>query len=413
MKRSELAGKKILIVGRGLEGTAAFEYITQRIPRVSVTIVDQKDGNDYLSHQNDFDIAIKSPGVPKTLLTIPYTTGTNMFFANTQGVIIGVTGTKGKSTTSSLIYAMLKAGELPVHLVGNIGNPMLHELMSETSSQEIYVCELSSYQLEDIGYAPHVSLFINFFPEHMNYHGGLDAYWKAKKRIVERSTHKDYFIYNEEYNELVALASQTKAIGIPIIPTLPFSPIHIPLIGKHNEDNIRAAITVARLYHIDDQICQRAVESFIPLPHRLENVGTYRGITFYDDAISTTPESTVCAIQSLSKTTTIFLGGLDRGYNFLPLVHAIKQSEIQYVVLFPDSGKRIEQTLMEHGLTSLNYYHTSSMSEAIKYAYTYTPRGTICLLSTASPSYSLWKNFEDKGDEFARYAKEFGIGHSI
>ncbi len=150
----------------------------------------------------------------------------------------------------------------------------------------------------------------------------------------------------------------------------------------------------------DDVIC-RAITTFKSLPHRLEKVGEYKEITFYDDAISTTPESTIAALKALPNTNTIFLGGEDRGYNFAALEQAILESRITNVVLFPTSGARIFTTRPKN----ITFLETSSMQEAVTFAYKQTKKGTICLLSTASPSYSVWKNFEEKGDEFKKWVR--------
>jgi UDP-N-acetylmuramoyl-L-alanine---L-glutamate ligase len=408
MKLVDLVNKKILIAGYGKEGKSTHEYLKQYVPSAHVDITDLKDGPSYLDKQDQYDLVIKSPGIQKKYIRVPYTTATNIFFANTKGMTIGITGTKGKSTTSSLIYAILKEAGLRAHLVGNIGNPMLHDLPYE-GSNDVYVCELSSYQLDDIRYSPHIAVIINVFPEHMNYHGSVEDYWRAKKRIVEYSGPEDFLVYNPRSNKLQTLASETKAKAVPYVDTLPFPDSDIPLLGEHNKENVRAAATVASLLAVPSECVHRAVQSFTPLPHRLECVGTYKGITFYDDAISTTPESTICAILSIPDISVMMLGGLDRGYDFKELIEVIRKSKIRNLVLFPDSGKRMEELLRENPGDSYTILRSSSMEEAVRFAYDHAPKGTVCLLSTASPSYSVWKNFEEKGDLFQRYVKELAI----
>lgn len=172
------------------------------------------------------------------------------------------------------------------------------------------------------------------------------------------------------------------------------------LLGQHNKDNIGAAVAVVKILNISPEIIKKAIKNFKGLPHRLEFIGEFKKIKFYDDAISTTPESTIMAIKSLSQIDTIFLGGTDRGYNFTQLEKTIKQYKIKNVVLFPESGNRILNSKK-----GFNILKTKSMKEAIEFAYKNTKRGSICLLSCASPSYSLWKNFEKKGDEFKKMIK--------
>lgn len=408
MKIAKFADKKVLIIGRGIEGKATLEFLRYHLPDIIINVVDQEDGEGYLDNQDNYDIAIKSPSVKKELITIPYTTATNIFFANTKGMVIGVTGTKGKSTTACLLFEILKAGGKQAHLVGNIGNPMLSELLKEKGQEDIYVCELSSYQLQDIQYSPHIAVFVSFFPEHMDHHGSVDAYWQAKKNIVFFSTKEDYFIFNPAFDLLRVLATQTIARSVPYVDSIPIDEKEVPLLGGHNRDNIRAAVTVAAILHISPNIMRETIGSFRSLPHRLEYVGTFKDISFYDDAISTTPESTICAIDALEHVNTIFLGGQDRGYVFDELVRIIDTSTITNIVLFPDSGSRIKEKLTELSQKPYMIFETKDMKDAVQFAFEKTAPGTICLLSTASPSYSVWKNFEEKGALFSQYAKEIG-----
>lgn len=403
MKLSELAGKKILIVGYGIEGKATHEYLQKRLPGAVIGIAETTDGPDYAAKQNEYDIAIKSPGVRRQLLAIPYTTATNIFFSEVKGKTVGVTGTKGKSTTSALIAHFLKAHGLPVKLVGNIGIPMLSVLDEGNDEQTIYVIELSSYQLMDIVYAPDVSVIINLYPEHMDYHGDVESYWQAKLRIIEQAQPDDVFIYNDDFPALVKAAKKAEMRTMSFASSLPFPAESIPLLGKHNVDNALAAVTVARYFGVSDAVMEQAITTFVGLPHRLEHVGTYNGIAFYDDAISTTPESTMYAIDAFENVGTIFLGGQDRGYNFEALVKKLEERQIQNIVLFPDSGEKIRSLIASSVTYRPTILATQSMEEAVVFAYEHTSHGAVCLLSCASPSYSLWKNFEEKGNEFKKF----------
>ncbi|MBI2056232.1 MAG: UDP-N-acetylmuramoyl-L-alanine--D-glutamate ligase [Candidatus Sungbacteria bacterium] len=404
----DLKNKNILILGYGVEGQSTMRFLKHVLSRqCTVDIADQKNGPDYLEKQKNYDLVIRSPGIPKSLVTRPSTTATNIFFANTKGITVGITGSKGKSTTASLLHAFLHAGGLPVRLVGNIGNPMLDALIERNTPEDIFVCELSSYQLDDIEYSPHISLILNFFPEHMDYHGGVRNYWDAKKRITAKAAGKDYFVYNPEYSKLTELARRTKARAVPFIAEMPFPEEDIPLIGVHNRGNIRAAATVALLFNISYSAMSDALKKFKPLPHRLESVGIFNGIAFYDDAISTTPESAIAAIRSLPNIGTIFLGGKDRGYDFSALAREIITAHIENIVLFPESGVKIKEALEKTKEKIPNILETLSMKEAVHFAYERTNQGAVCLLSSASPSYSLWKNFEEKGNDFQNCVRMF------
>lgn len=399
--------KKILILGYGKEGKSTEEFLKKNVPGQEIGIADISQGPDYLDKQIDYDLVIKTPGIQKEKITKPYTTATNIFFANKGNhKVIGITGSKGKSTTSSLIYHILRYAKKKVRLVGNIGVPALAELLHPIEDETVFVYELSSYQLDDIAYSPWISVVVSLFPEHMNYHGSESAYYNAKKNIISHATSNDYYVYNAEVPQLQAWADASSAQAIPF--ETDFEPSQISLLGEHNKANIRGAITVARLLHIPDALSEEAIQSFSPLPHRLECIGIFKDITFYDDAISTSPESTIAALDSLHPVSTLFLGGEDRGYSFTRLIEKIREKKISHLVLFPDTGKNILQELQKSGLPMPDVLETRSMEEAVTYAFTVTPKGTICLLSTASPSYSLWKNFEEKGNEFQLFVSRYG-----
>lgn len=412
MKVSDLAGKKIVLVGYGVEGRATEAFLKKHLPEVSVTILDAKQNKDYLEQLNQYDIAIKSPGIPGHLISIPYTTATNLFFGEVQGKVIGVTGTKGKSTTTSLIYHILKHAGLPVHLAGNIGVPMLEVLEQHTSSEDIFVVELSSYMLADIDASPDISVVVSLYPDHLDYHGTLQKYYEAKHRIIARATQDDIFVYNPAFSEVVDWAKSAHCQTRPYITTIPPQVKDIPLLGDHNRDNIRAAITVAYEFGISDQIIADAVASFQPLRHRLQKVGTFHEITFYDDAISTTPESTIQALHAIPNVGALMLGGLDRGYDFSVLVEELSMRSIPVLIFFPDSGGKILGMLKDAGKTADYILETSSMEEAVRFVYNHCASGSACLLSTASPSYSLWKNFEEKGDQFQHWVQYYATNHT-
>ncbi len=399
-----LGMKNVAVLGFGKEGEATKEYLNTNFPELRVDILDQKFNNDYLKNQVNYDILVKTPGIPKDKIKVPYTTATNMFFSEvkTQGnKIIGVTGSKGKSTTASLIYHMLKEAEKNVFLLGNIGTPMLLVLSQDIKSDAIFVVELSSYQLDDIKFSPNIAVLTNLFPEHMDYHQGIKNYYDAKKNIIKFQQNGDVFVYNAENKKTMGWLKDIKSKAIPFAKSIPLRDSEIPLMGEHNKDNIKAAISVVKEFGVGDETIKSAIKTFKSLPHRLEFVGEFKGIKFYDDAISTTPESKIMAIEAIKNVGTIFLGGQDRGYNFSQLEKTIKKYKIKNVVLFPNSGQRILKS--RKGFNILN---TKSMEEAVKFAFEFTKKGSICLLSCASPSYSLWKNFEEKGGQYKEFIKK-------
>ncbi|MBI5150974.1 MAG: UDP-N-acetylmuramoyl-L-alanine--D-glutamate ligase [Candidatus Pacebacteria bacterium] len=405
--------RRILLLGYGREGKATESFLQKYVPNVEVFHADQTDNKDYLKKQYEADLVIKTAGLPRRLVKVPYTTATNIFFANVRDLVpnnrtIGITGSKGKSTTTSLLFSVLKTAGLSVRLAGNIGIPLLSELLKPPKENTIFVIEMSSYMLEDLQYSPNISVFLNIFPEHLDYHGSMQAYLRAKSQIALHAKKDDVFVYDSDHNEIAKLADQTKAKSIPCIATLPFSLDNVALKGKHNEQNIRMVCTVARLFDVPVDVQKKAIEQFVPLPHRLQNIGVYNGMTFYDDAIATAPEPTIAAIETLRDVDTIFLGGTDRGLNFSSLVEAICASTIRNIVFFPETGAKIREILEKKCNRTFTILETTRMKDAVAFAYKHTEKGKICLLSCASPSYTLWKNFEEKGDEFEKEVRTYG-----
>ncbi len=394
--------KSVLIVGYGKEGKAAEEYLSAKYPNIKTSIADEKTHLENFLKQEDFDIAVRSPGVPKQKVKIYSTTGTNLFFSQYKHKTVGVTGTKGKSTVTTLIGHILKNSGRNIKVLGNIGEPLINELTTENPADCVYVVELSSYQLDDLNYSPHIAVAVSLFNDHLDYHKNSESYINSKKRITEFQSKKDLFIYSDSFEEFKDWATTTKARSKPFDNDLNIDMNTVQLKGEHNRDNMNAAITVCReLGLADDQIVD-GLKTYKPLPHRMENVGTYKGITFYDDAIAVIPEATIAALQSLENVDTLLLGGTDRGYDFTQLEKVIKQKGVRNLVLFPDTGS----LLFRNTRGEFNVLETESMKEAVEFCYKNTKPGSICLLSTASPSYKLWKNFEEKGNEFQKFVKE-------
>lgn len=384
----------VLLLGYGLEERSFQRWLKNRHPKIKIGIADQKQGSGYLKKQTDYDLVIKTPSLPSREVFTHHTTAANIFTSMNRNRMIGVTGTKGKSTVSSLIYHILKTAKKDVRLVGNIGASMFEALKS-ANKNTWFVTELSSYQLESLRHSPHIAVITNLFEDHMPYHGSVEAYHAAKEKITLYQGGADLFVYNQNDPKLRALAKETFAKALPYKAIPKYSS---NLRGVHNQENIAAATLVAKQLGIKESVIKKAVATFTPLAHRLENIGTRAGITFYDDAISTTPESTIAAIKTLKNINTIFLGGEDRGYDFRNLEKTIRSHKIKNIVLFPNSGNRI--------LTSqkgFNILKTKSMKAAVDFAYKHTGAEKVCLLSTASPSYTLWENYLAKGREFQKY----------
>lgn len=415
----QLTGKKICILGFGREGQATLKAL-ERAGVKEMAIADRSDelrdtsyeiikGEQYLDHLHQFDVIIKSPGIKPSskleALRSKLTSATQIFFDEVKArgaMIIGVTGTKGKSTTSSLIFAILKAAGKDAHLVGNIGIPAI-DCIDRAHQRTIFVMELSSYQLMDLKTSPHIAVLTSFFPEHLDYHGTVEAYLDAKKHITRFQTKDDIVIFNNHFKETQAMAQESMGKKIAYTENdAPLTMDQTKLLGTHNLGNIQAAWCVSKELKIDEKTALDAIKNFQGLPHRLQSLGTQHDVEWVDDAISTTPESAIAAIDALGdRVGSIILGGQDRGLDFTSLAKRLATSSIKHVILFGEDGARIGDAIKtEH--PSIHLHPAKSIQEVVAIAKEVTPKGTVCLLSPASPSYDMFKNYEEKGDIFAR-----------
>lgn len=425
MKIKDLNGKKVCILGFGKEGQATLKALEEHAPDCDITIADAKPvtlktknyklktGPDYLTNLTPFDIIIKSPGIPPQPEFLPVqnklTNATQVFLdtiADSGALVIGVTGSKGKSTTATLIFEILKAAGKDTYLIGNIGKPAL-DYLDAAKQGTIFVMEMSSYQLMDLTVSPRIAVVTSFFPEHLDYHGSLEAYREAKKHIARSQKPGDAIFYSATSDGASAIALESAGTHIPFAADecpVPIEETH--LIGEHNRSNIAAAYKVALHLKIPQKIILEAVRNFHGLPHRLQSLGIHHGIEWIDDAISTTPESTIAALDALGdRVAIIILGGQDRGNDFTELGRRIAESKIENVILFPGSGSRIKEAIL-HANAHVQFHNAPTMSDAVEKAKQFStfhvPHSTFhtCLLSTASPSYNMFKNFEEKGDTF-------------
>lgn len=444
MKINELLKKKILILGFGAEGQAAFDFLKKNT-KIEIVIADAKDqdnfsedvrkkingvktffGKNYLDSIDQAEVIIKSPGIrlPKDRIEkikkqgIVLTSLTNIFCDNAQGKIVGITGTKGKSTTASLVYSILNEAGKKVYLIGNIGNPCIDYLKFD-SPETYFVFEFSSHQLESLEKAPDFAIFTSFFPDHMDYYDSIEEYFKAKANIFGENTtifynakfekintyfenKKNAFAYNTkdnyiEDNKLFVAGGEFLFFG------------DLKLIGQHNYENVLGAILLAKKVEIEDEIIKKAIKEFTPLEHRLEKF-VFNDIIFYDDSASVTPETTIEAIRALGENNidTIILGGMDRGYDFSKLGKEVLESGIKNVALLPDSGQAIWKAIEKasEGNIFPGKKEFENIEEAAHWCMEKTPKGKICLLSPASPSYNLFRNFKERGERFREFVEK-------
>jgi len=449
MDLNSFKDKKILILGLGKEGMDSLVFLRKlriankwrseknlgigdrlefkKLSKKTQQLLKSKKGinlhlgKNYLKALEKYDIVLKSPGIPSNLKElreakerkIKVTSQTEIFLENCPGKIIGITGTKGKSTTTSLIYEILKEAGFKAHLAGNIGKPVL-SLLFKARKEDVYIYELSSHQLVGIKKSPHIAVFLNVFPEHLDYYRNFKEYVEAKENITKFQTNQDYLIFNDKNALVKKIAKKSKAKKIAFSSLKlekTINPKEILLKGEFNLQNVKAAIAVGKILGISNKTIAKAVKNFKPLPHRLEFVGEYKGIKFYNDALSTIPEATIAAIDTLDKDVqTIMLGGFERHLNFNELAKRILKSKIETIILFPTTGQRIWREIEKEakGKKLPNSFFVDNMKDAVKLAYRHTKKEKICLLSTASSSFSIFKDYKEKGNLFKKYIKQYG-----
>lgn len=391
-----LAHKKIGIWGMGKEGCAAKAALEKYVKTARIINITE----DTLDRIYQCDVIIKSPGVSlyrpeiKQALKrgIFITSGTNLFLANKRPAqkIIAVTGTKGKSTTSSLLAHTLKKMGLAVALGGNIGVPLV-SLVDDPA--DIIVAELSSYQCADIQGNIDIAVLVNLYPEHLPWHKSHDQYYADKIHMIHQATYKILNALDPRTQELVHMPT---AYYFNIPENTLNKTCDFPLRGQHNQQNASAVLAVIQTLGLDTGQAEQAFQSFKPLAHRLDILGTKDGITYVDDSISTTPETAIAAMEAFKgHPLTLIAGGQDRGQDFTKLAAYIKIHDVRLITL-PDTGSRLQQVA---GGT-----YVKTMCEAVQLAQQITPADGIVLLSPAAPSYNAYKNFEERGDDFKKYA---------
>jgi UDP-N-acetylmuramoylalanine--D-glutamate ligase len=492
----DLQNKKVAILGLGLENLALVKFLLKHKIKCEITVCDAREeikdktkdfwiparpndavgqasagmteinwqlGKNYNKNLQKFDILFRAPGWPldsinnyQLRITNLVSSPMRLFFdlCPTKN-IIGVTGTKGKGTTSSLIYQILKesfvipakAGiqnfgfrvkpgmtKKNVWLGGNIGVAPF-EFIDKIKKTDWVVLELSSFQLEDMTVSPHISVITNFYSEHLapadpnnpNFHKTLKDYRDAKLNIAKWQSKNDYFILN---SKLKNIKVNSKKIY--------FKKSQLPskLIGEHNKENIAAAVEVAKIIGIKSEIIKKAVANFKGLEHRLEFVKEIKGVKYYDDSFATTPEAAIIALKSFEqpavissvsekslkdgskkykgflpavemtkKQVVILLGGADKGSNFKQLAKEVKK-RCKFVVLI--NGKatpRIKKELLKIGYGNNKMKLANNIEDVIKVAKSKAAAGDVILLSTACASFGMFKNYKERGNLFKKQVK--------
>ncbi len=409
-----LEKSNILVLGYGKEGKETLSFLRDKFPKKVIGIADERDnivvndarvrthfGKNYLKSISRYDIIIKSPGIPSVKLK-PHrkkkiiTSQTDIFLNLTKGTIIGITGTKGKSAVASATYKILKENlKEDVHLIGNIGVPALSFL----EKKGVFVFELSSFQLEEISKSPHIAVILNIYKDHLDNHESFHDYLNAKKNITLNQKESDFLIYNSKDPQVESISKISKAKPIPFNPQEKI---------KDSVVYFEPVLKIAEIFEISEDNVKRKLRSFRPLPHRLEYIGEFEKIKFYNDSAATIPEATVSAIKNLEESLdTLIVGGKDKGVNYSNLAEIISRSKIKNLILFPETGEKIRREL-ERKEGQIRFFPVNSMKEAVKTAFKETGKGKICLLSPASSSFNMFENYKERGNIFKEEIKKNG-----
>ena len=420
----KIAGKNVLLLGFGREGRASLEAVRVAGNAASITIADKREiapsevsddvklkcGEDYQKAIGESDFVIKSPGV---VLEGDYneltkngriiTSEAELFLEAYGHHTIGITGTKGKSTTTTLIYHILKEAGKKTVLLGNIGIPPF-ERVTEIEPDSFIVFEMSCHQLEYNHFSPHRAVYLNLYPEHLDHYGTFEKYKAAKENIYRNQDEGDFLYCGEEvYPEPGTCRSGITEIYYDDL--IHISENDVPLKGRHNLFDMTVAATVAEDLGISTETIKAALRSYKPLPHRLEYCGTFNGIRYYDDSISTIPETCIEALNTVKNVETVLIGGMDRGIDYSKLIDYLKGSYVEHIVLMEATGKRIfgemkksAPELIDSGRAVL----VDHLSDAVEYGKKVTGDGGALVLSPAAASYGIFKNFEERGDAFKK-----------
>lgn len=418
---------KVAIAGFGVEGKANYRYYAGRGD--DVTIVDERSeikgvpegaktitGLNVFENLAGFDLVVRTASLaPRKIKTDGKVwSATNEFFAECPAPIVGVTGSKGKGTVSSLIASILRASGKTVHLLGNIGVPALDEL-EKIQPGDVVVYELSSFQLWDIAKSPHVAVVNMIEPDHLDVHADFDDYVTAKSNIARYQTEEDMVVFaaSNKYSREIAELSNGTRLPAPSEKTAHVTndtfwygeqklcgveSLQLP--GPHNRDNACLAITAVWQFVHNRGAIEKGLRDFTGLPHRLKFVRELDGVKYYDDSIATTPGSAIAALRAFAQPKVMILGGSYKGGDFTEMAELAGKSNVRKAILIGQEAARIEPLLKEQGVPTQNLGEAITMPEVVQAARDAARAGDVVLMSPACASFGMFKNYKDRGEQF-------------
>ncbi|SET85412.1 UDP-N-acetylmuramoylalanine--D-glutamate ligase [Salinibacillus kushneri] len=434
--------EQVLVLGLAKSGAAAARILLENGKKVRVNDFKKEENNSTaqelrnfgievvtgghpLSVLDDVEVVIKNPGIPYDNVivkeaihrNIPVITEVELAGLLTDGPIVGITGSNGKTTTTTLIYEMLRGSGEQAKLSGNIGT-VASEVARESEPEDILVMELSSFQLLGIQtFKANVSVLLNIFEAHLDYHKTLNHYANAKAKIFENQTKDDFAVFNLDDDMVVQLVDQTNAQKIPFSATQPCKdgawfdgnmvyfkekPIikrkDIVLVGEHNFENILAAIAAASLMGATPEAIRHVLTTFQGVRHRMQFVREFKDRTFYNDSKATNILATSSALNAFQQPIVLLAGGLDRGNDFDDLIPYLKN--VKSMVLFGQTAEKIKAAGNMAGIERVEI--VDNVEQAVQHAYAQSEEGDVILLSPACASWDQYRSFEERGDMFVR-----------
>lgn len=430
--------KTVALIGYGIENQASYRYFDAR--GAIITICDQNSslelpegsqgqlGDEYLDNLDRFDVIVRSVGIPPSVILDPnpgvgdkITTAVNIFFEECKTPILGVTGTKGKGTTTTLIHKILEAAGKKSLLAGNIGLPML-DILDQAQNCDIVALELSSFQLSDLRHSPHIAVCLMVVPEHLNWHADMDDYKGAKQNMFRYQKSDDVAIFNalsRDSQEIAAVSPATNKLSyaVPDDDSNDYDVYvsgdaiyyrgqeickisDVKLLGRHNLQNVCAAIAATwDMIDGNTEAVKSALASFTGLEFRLELIREFEGVRYYNDSFSTTPETAIAALRSFEEPKVVILGGSDKGIPFDELVSEVTKNNVKHVISIGDTASAIATKLQKLGYDNITL-GLKSMPEITTKAHELADSGDIVLLSTGCASFDMFKDYKDRGNQF-------------
>ena len=407
--------KSIAIFGYGVEGQSFYRFAQKYLQDTNIIIVDKNvsqngidaktySGDDYLDALKLADIIIKSPGISLNSLGIDYksynfTSLSELFLEFYGSQVIGISGTKGKSTLATLTHDMFKNAGLKSILGGNIGIPVF-DVLEGICDQSIIVMELSSHQLLHIKQSPHISIITNLFPEHLDYYKDLDEYYNAKFNLFRHQKSDDIFLYDDANSKnYKTVKSRCQNLHHS---ELKYSVEFSMKRGFIHKNTLMFLERLKEMFSVSDKVYLQTLESFKTLEHRLEYVSEVDDVYFINDSISTIPQACIEAIKLLKDVDSVILGGNDRGVSYDELVDFLTISSLSNVICFSDTGKKIFD-LLNKKESNLKVILAKDLEESVKLAYSLTKKSKIVLFSPAASSFNEYKNFAFRGRAFKEF----------